>query len=354
MCIYFPDETPNLTYSKQEHIFPAGLGGKSKLAKGIVSDQANELFSKLEIALMRHSLLSFERALFGPGKRGSLIVQNASKSPIHFSIEEETQKPILSYISLGKPYTISQFLFQNNRGWSVSAPVEYEYNEDTFLRFLNQLKRFNKVFTYIQGNELNENDIIIGYHDKKFYVSTKNGRPSTQEVKNAIMKFINNFVISPIKIGNNHIQQHFSIIENEEISRAYAKVAINILTHLEGTKLINHHNFHEIKQWILTGESANEYFHLPSLIDQTTNNICKLFQSKEHWCIFSCVDDKLCTLVCFYNRYLRQFVLGKLPENIKLDYPIGYICDWKNEKEYTLLDYVLNMAKANHYQLCNN
>ena len=68
MCIYYGD-MPELTYNKREHIFPAGLGGKTMLPKGYVSDQANELFSPLEAKLMHDSLLSTSRSLFDPGKR---------------------------------------------------------------------------------------------------------------------------------------------------------------------------------------------------------------------------------------------------------------------------------------------
>ena len=40
MCIYY-GKSENLTYEKQEHVIPAGLGGHIKLGKGVVSDQAN-------------------------------------------------------------------------------------------------------------------------------------------------------------------------------------------------------------------------------------------------------------------------------------------------------------------------
>ena len=107
MCIYL-GANEQLTYKKQEHVFPAGLGGKQKLAQGTVSDQANELFSPLELKLMRTSLVSFDRIMFGPGKRGSLLQQNASKSPVNVGIQENG-KPVLCYTAIGKPYSIPQF-----------------------------------------------------------------------------------------------------------------------------------------------------------------------------------------------------------------------------------------------------
>lgn len=71
MCIYYGD-SPLLTYKNQEHVFPAGLGGNIKLPNGYVSDQANKLFSPMELKLLRYSLISVDRMFFGPGDRGSL------------------------------------------------------------------------------------------------------------------------------------------------------------------------------------------------------------------------------------------------------------------------------------------
>ena len=51
MCIYLGN-CEDLTYQKQEHVFPAGLGGKRMLDHGVVSDQANNLFSPMELKLM--------------------------------------------------------------------------------------------------------------------------------------------------------------------------------------------------------------------------------------------------------------------------------------------------------------
>ena len=44
MCVYYKD-AEGLRFEKQEHIIPAFLGGKKMLDQGVVSDQANELFS---------------------------------------------------------------------------------------------------------------------------------------------------------------------------------------------------------------------------------------------------------------------------------------------------------------------
>lgn len=51
MCIYYSDRN-DLTYKNREHIFPAGLGRMKMLPQGYVSDQANALFSPLELKIV--------------------------------------------------------------------------------------------------------------------------------------------------------------------------------------------------------------------------------------------------------------------------------------------------------------
>ena len=110
MCIYYGNRM-DLTYFEEEHVFPAGLGGISKLQRGTVSDQANKLFSKMELELMHHSLLSTTRALLGPGKRGSHSPAKMSKSEIGLLCKDGT-KLALGYISGKKGYYIDSLTKQ--------------------------------------------------------------------------------------------------------------------------------------------------------------------------------------------------------------------------------------------------
>lgn len=105
-CIYLSDSNFELTYKKQEHVISAGIGGRRKLPKGYVSDQANELFSKYELKCLRYSPLAIERARYGPGKRGSLNI-NSIDIPDVFSLQPLSKSSNKSYVCpLG-------FLFRN-------------------------------------------------------------------------------------------------------------------------------------------------------------------------------------------------------------------------------------------------
>ena len=120
MCIYY-GVSPSLTYKNQEHVFPAGLGGNKKLPNDYVSDQANKQFSPMELKLMRSSLISFERMMFGPGDRGSLQPRKASKSFVNVGVQDDNEV-VLSYTALGKPYNIPQIhLYMDNARLSIPS-----------------------------------------------------------------------------------------------------------------------------------------------------------------------------------------------------------------------------------------
>ena len=68
VCVYYKD-AGGLRFEKQEHIIPAFLGGKKMLDQGVVSDQANELFSGIEKHVSMESFINIDRMFFGPGKK---------------------------------------------------------------------------------------------------------------------------------------------------------------------------------------------------------------------------------------------------------------------------------------------
>ena len=99
MCIYYKGRD-GLTYNQQEHILPAGLGGKTKLPKGFVSDQFNNDISKLEEEVMRGSLIALARQFEGPGKRGKLGEKHETKSKVLLTADEENNYFSLCYLEV--------------------------------------------------------------------------------------------------------------------------------------------------------------------------------------------------------------------------------------------------------------
>lgn len=72
-------------------------------------------------------------------------------------------------------------------------------------------------------------------------------------------------------------------MENEEIARVYAKVAMNTLALIKGKEYAMHKNFDEIREWILTGKSKCEFFCLPSLLTNELSHLVKIFPDGSHY-----------------------------------------------------------------------
>lgn len=336
MCIYF-GHRQDLTYTKQEHVFPAGLGGIKMLSKGVVSDQANELFSPLELKLMRTSIISTERMLSGPGKRGSLSPKDATKSNINVGLKDDGTLA-LCYIAEGKPYCIPQFHIHKNQV-AVAVPNGDGDEGELFKRFITSLGIFKDKFVHLQSEHIAQDEIIVGCSDKHYYVATSSERPSSEKVKSLISYFVNHFEMSGIEKSVHHTQQSFLIEENSDTARIYAKTAMNTLALLKGENYVRNHSFDEIREWIVKGGPNSKFVFLPHIQSERSDDISKIVPKQAHWCIFSNVDGCLETIVCFYNHVSRRFSIGKLPDETTFDTD-GFICDWKNRQEYTLLQYI--------------
>lgn len=349
MCIYLGD-IENLTYRKQEHVFPAGLGGKRMLDHGVVSDQANELFSPMELKLMRQSLISFERMMYGPGKRGSHNPAKASKSAVNVGLQDDGQ-PIFCYTAAGRPYNIPQFHRFGNEV-IVTVPNEGADGENQVKSFLASLEHFADKYIFMKSEHIPAGDILVGFLEGSFYVATNSAKPTNTCIKKEVQCFLENFQMQELKYGEHHAKQSHRVGENPEIARMYAKIAINVLALRKGYEYAKHSNFAEIRKWILTGESSTEFFFLPQVQVEPPDDIMKIIPPKAHWCILVCGNGKLDAIVCLYNRYIRRFTLGELPngKSFLLD---GYICDWEKEQEYTIMQFVDIIARAHHDNILN-
>lgn len=342
MCIYMGDKG-ELTYKNQEHVFPAGLGGKQMLAKGVVSDQANNLFSSLELKLMRHSILTIDRMMYGPGKRGSHNPSKASKSAINVGLQDDGV-PILCYTAAGKPYNVPQF-HQHMDEVTISVPNEHADAQAQFLQFLESLKKFKEKYVFLESEHISEEDLIIGFCEGTYYVATNKDKPDIKDIRGAIERLLENFQMGELKEGEHHVKQKLKLGESSEIARVYAKVAINTLAFCRGSEYASHINFEEIRKWILTGEASQEFFYLPQIQVEPEDYIMNLVPDKAHWCILVSNKGNLDAIVCFYNRYIRRFTLGAIPEGKKFLVD-GFICDWQNEKEYTIDKFVSMIARS--------
>lgn len=191
-CIYFGNTKKELSYKEREHVIPASLGGKKKLPRGVVSDQANEFFSKYEMKAVRKTLLSINRNNNGPGKRGSLSVKKVESPQINlFEVVENEQDnnldtkyaPVrLGFLFCGTVYMIPQILFLINNDWSIQLPriVMDTISENAFLStndFYAKLHDFilNNSKNYVIVNSEIKSQlkyIIIGMYNNRWFISS--------------------------------------------------------------------------------------------------------------------------------------------------------------------------------------
>lgn len=114
MCVYYKD-AEGLRFEKQEHIIPAFLGGKKMLDQGVVSDQANELFSGIEKHVSMESFININRMFLGPGKRGSKNPKKSGNAKV--SVVCSRWKSIIRLYITGKTKTNYAVLFGNRYRW---------------------------------------------------------------------------------------------------------------------------------------------------------------------------------------------------------------------------------------------
>ena len=144
MCIYYGD-LDGLTYEKQEHVIPAGLGCHTKLEKGVVSDQANEYFSSMEREVLEKSVIMVNRVIEGPGKRGKLSEKYMTKSEV--SVVCLGGENFLGIMKGTQGYLLSQFVIDNN-GVKFIRGTEKEYMSLGELK--KQVSGWNREFLLIR------------------------------------------------------------------------------------------------------------------------------------------------------------------------------------------------------------
>lgn len=346
-CIYFPNES-DLTFRGQEHVFPAGLGCKTMLPAGYVSDKANNLFSSMEITLMRHSTIALPRMIFGPGKRGSLSINKVSQSDVVIS-ENEQGKIELTYTALGKPYVISQFYKTNGKlCLSLRMPNSTETEDDILNELTNALSKYNGKVVHLFSDKIPTSDCIVGYHKNKIYYATNNIINTNEQLNNEIKTFL--LVISDVntkktspKIITSHIRQDHHFIESPETMRMYAKFAYNVLAYIKGKEFVLQSCFDDLRSWIVYGACEEKFMRLPHI---SPNNTIKLLPSNAHWCMFIKNNDKYWAIVCLYGNYVQYIELANTSA-ILLLISDGFICDWENQKDYTLSEYIAHICKDN-------
>ncbi len=336
-CIYFKSE-PELTFNKKEHVFPSGLGCTTTLPKGDVSDKANELFSVMELELLRSSPIALVRAFEGPGKRGSFLPAQQTKDRVSIAVDGNGMIE-LAYLSLGSPYSIMQIRKTSN-GYSISFPAHMNNVSKNCLlqKLFDDLSKFDNPFVTIESDRFSGEEFIIGFHNSKRYYAAKS-KDSVEEIKQKIAVILEKkelFFNSTLDSAENHVAMDLKLYMTEKSYRAIAKIAFNAASYCFGKNFVLNQCFDNIRNYIIEEKKTSDYVCLtPS--DSVKNEIAK-FPPKSHWCLFSNVGNHLNATVSFYGYFTFKVLLSDCCQSI---IPInGFICDQMNKRDYTFIEYI--------------
>ena len=352
-CIYLKESQTTLTYTGKEHLIPAGLGGITKLAKGVVSDEANSIFSRRERVALRDTILAINRRNNGPGKRGSESVLSI-KSP-HIVVLEDVSKseanvngqdlfPIkLGYMFSGKIYIIPQIYCKINHDNSIRIPVlslgtlsemrEDEYVDFTFelTQFLAQTGKTQDNFMLVRTElKIKQKYVSIGRCQKKWYICTSLSEPVLSRFLGLLemQPIPSKMILVPEEVKEYHYSEKMPDAFNDAFIFIYAKTAFNTLAYLKNPDFARDTQFDEIRSSIVSGENLNRFTikqHYPKWFPAwVRENV----PEKSHFVVLHGHGRYIDAYVSFYREYVVNPIrLSKayLGEEFKLYFFCNYL-----------------------------
>jgi len=337
-CIYSLKSNEN--YKKREHVFPAFLGGKKKLKKGVVSDETNELFSKMEAQVSHFSGLSALRDIYGPGKRGKTtfegkpLLANYDNNPSFFVS-----------MSNNKLNVIDQIVVVFTRGgYKVHFGLKENKNPRESLKkgieFKNKFYSIKKSerYVFVQDPLGKDNRYVITVFQGKWYVSSKKhidvfklmykvkiGKP----LKGDFM----NMELITVKEGIS-----LSRVAKDETStyRVHAKTIFNVYCNFIGQEKLFNKKFNILRDFIYRGvNNADLQCNLNRMIDFKRIILENELHSQSHIVLISENELGINGVVSYYGgAYISVInITRKRSEKISLRI---FAIDWKKGNEVEL------------------
>lgn len=344
VCIYRKIGEPKLHFSRPEHVFPAGIGGRRTLPIGYVSDEANSELSKIELAFMRRSEIYPLRLFLGPGKRGSRSPKKATQSEVHIIKQVEFGgKPNLGFVSLDVPHIINQARISPSDDYHIEMdPTTHKDQQKGMDAFLEQVKSWDGKAKLIIDPDMKDS-VLLGCHKAKWYIAAstillgdkahcfadlvKRGTPSN----NRRVSSSSSHFVTQIRLQ----------VKTNEFYRVCAKIAFNFLSLEQGTAFVLQECFDPIRNWILRG-GENQFAGSTGVnIDGLAPIADGTFPEYSHKVFLFSVGSELTSVVSFYGGYYATAV--RLAKGIDSSIFSGLICDWRNAKEMTLMEYLANL-----------
>lgn len=130
-------------------------------------------------------------------------------------------------------------------------------------------------------------------------------------------------------------------------SREIAKMVFNCLALEKGQEFVLNPRFDPIRNWIYTGEGKNDFVSIIETDNIMNKRFGSLYPDRSHYIFITQINHELVGLIGFYGSTFSYSVkLADLdPGEVLLYDMCGLVCDWKNRKEYTLIEYVVQLSQ---------
>ncbi|MED1490712.1 hypothetical protein [Bacillus smithii] len=357
-CIYHQKNEEYLRFDKEEHVIPAGLGGITKLKKGIVSDEANEMFSKIETKALRNSLIAMNRMNLGPGKRGNLNVKKI-KNPIMRVLHQEEKANgaefLLGFIYAGKSYIIPQLVLDFNDEENSVLPLYitstfHEENIKSFPLDFNKklrgfLKNYKRKYQLVKMPfETSEHFINIGFYKGKWYATTSHKIINMDFLALEFLPMVEDMIKDQIVYKEDSVipdnKPIFKYTETLNMESAvfyflYVKTAFNALALFKGSEFVSDKIYDRVRKAILTQENLDDFINKKKMdINREIIDYINSFPDKSHYIIINVEDNIVNAFVSFYGESPATVQLTN--EYLGEPFLDGLICDWKNRNEFRL------------------
>lgn len=351
-CIYLKDrKQEELHFQKQEHIFPAFVGGMHKLEQGAVSDEMNELFSKWELLAAQDSILTLNRMFLGPGKRGSMNPKKRGHAKIGIH-KSDDGKLSLGYIYMGTPKLILQVNFpldvQEGENVQIGVSIDGENREQILEQqksLIDALEKYDGRAVVLTEKVIPEKLALLGYYNGRFFLGlhpNANNEETFSYVKKMVPKVCVGLKLQTFpenaKVHKSQVHSNFAhCMDMKAYFRLVAKVAFNAAAYLNGREFMLADDFDGIRNAIVTGEEIERY------VQFANDSPLKVFKELNyeqfvgrnfHSVICMRKGNQYLAVVSFYGVISSMVVL--LAENLTV-FPAsqmdGYVCDWEQQWE---------------------
>lgn len=210
------------------------------------------------------------------------------------------------------------------------------YKDKNDLTFTNREHIFPKAIGGIQRLDIG----VVSDQANKFFANNLEIK-TLRESEIVIGRIVNGYNKKPSKEKQKHRTLPESLYNREIDSRTLGKIAFNALAKLKGKDYVLKPEFDKFRNWIMNGN--NDWYHCKMGKEILTST--QIMPAQSHYCIFIDDGEYIIADVCIYNYWRKMFGICKtFDESFVI--PQGYICDWKNKKEYTLLELMHKIAES--------